>query len=102
MRNRVLEISAALIGVAIVKERLLDITLIVKRGTLYSALAAIIIFVFSFSEHILANYLGELIGGHSQVIHLISIAVVIAILMPVKHRLESFVNTRFQDRMIHF
>jgi hypothetical protein len=93
---------AALIGVAIIKEKLLDITLIVKRGAIYSGLAASIIFIFSFSEHILANYLGELIGGHSQVIHLVSIAVVIGVLMPIKHRLEAFVNRSFRNRQVQF
>jgi hypothetical protein len=91
-----------LIGIAIIKEKLLDITLIVKRGALYSAFAATIIFIFSFSEHILASYLGGLIGGHSRVIHLISIAVVIGVLMPIKQRLEHFINKSFQDRTIQF
>ncbi len=93
---------AALIGIAIVKEKLLDITLIIKRGALYSLLAALIIFIFSFSEHILVNYLGQLIGGHSGVIHFVSIGLVIAVLMPVKHRLERLINKVFQDRSYQF
>ncbi|MGD8753910.1 MAG: histidine kinase N-terminal 7TM domain-containing protein, partial [Anaerolineales bacterium] len=46
---------AALIGIAIVKDRLLDITVIIKKGALYSALAGLVVFVFSFSEHIFAT-----------------------------------------------
>lgn len=93
---------AALIGIAIVKDRLLDITLIIKRGALYSMLAALIIFIFSFSEHILANYLGEVIGGHSRLIHFVSIGLVIAVLMPVKHRLERWINRVFHERSYQF
>ena len=96
------DIFAAVIGIAIIKDRLFDITLIVKRGAIYSALAAVIIFVFSFSEHILATYLGHLFGEHSQIIHYLSIGLVIAILMPIKNRLEHGIESFFAKRQLEF
>jgi hypothetical protein len=96
------DIFAAVIGIAIIKDRLFDITFIVKRGAIYSGLAALIIFVFSFSEHMLATYLGHFFGERSQVIHLLSIALVIAVLMPVKHRLERGVEHFFAKRQLEF
>jgi hypothetical protein len=96
------DIFAALIGIAIVKERLFDITVIIKKSALYSLLAGFIIFLFSFSEHIFATYLGHLVGEHSEWLHFISIAIVIAVLMPVKHRLESFLDKAFAQRKLEF
>ncbi len=58
------DIFAAVIGIAIIKDRLFDITLIVQKGAIYSGLAAVIIFVFSFSEHMLVTYLGHFFGEH--------------------------------------
>jgi hypothetical protein len=96
------DIFAAVIGIAIIKDRLFDITLIIQKGAIYSGLAAVIIFVFSFSEHLLATYLGHLFGERSQVIHLLSIALVIAVLMPVKHRLERGIEHFFAKRQLEF
>jgi hypothetical protein len=96
------DIFAAVIGIAIIKDRLFDITLIVQKGAIYSGLAAVIIFIFSFSEHMLATYLGHLFGEHSQIIHFLSIGLVIAVLMPVKHRLERGIEGFFTKRQLEF
>jgi hypothetical protein len=92
----------ALIGIAIVKERLLDITVVIKKTTIYSILLAIVIFVFSFSEHMLATYVGEFFGEHSIFIHMISIALVIAILMPVRKKIERAIERFFERKKVEF
>ncbi len=96
------DVFGLIIGLAIIKDRLFDITIIIKKGTLYSILAAILIFVFSFSEHVLITYFGKLIGGHSEIVHLISIAVGIAILMPFKHRIEHATERYFAQKKLEF
>ncbi|MCJ7584625.1 MAG: hypothetical protein MUO30_07630 [Anaerolineales bacterium] len=96
------DIFNAIIGIAIIKERLFDITVIIKKSAIYSALAAIVIFVFSFSEHILVTYLGESIGENSNLTYLISIAVGIAVLMPVKNRLERSMEGYFAHKKLEF
>ena len=96
------DIFISIIGLAIIKDRLFDITVIVKKGTLYSILAGILIFVYSFSEHILVTYIGETIGEHSNLLHLVSIAVGIAVLMPVKNRLERAMERYFAHRKLEF
>jgi hypothetical protein len=96
------DIFNAIIGIAIIKERLFDITVIIKKSAIYSALAAIVIFVFSFSEHILVTYLGESIGENSNLTYLISIAVGIAVLMPVKNRLERAMEGYFAHKKLEF
>lgn len=96
------DVFAVIIGLAIIKERLFDITVIIKKGTLYSLLAAILIFVFSFSEHVLITYFGKMIAGHSEIIHLISIAIGIAVLMPFKHRIEHAIEIYFAQKKLEF
>ena len=93
---------AAVIGIAIVKERLLDITIIIKKTTIYSILLALVIFIFSLSEHLLATYVGEFFGGHSIFIHIISIAVVIAILMPIRQKVERAIERFFAQKKVEF
>ena len=95
------DIFSAVIAIAIIKHHLFDITFIIKKGAVYSVMAGVLIFVFSFSEHLLITYVGDMIGGHSQLIHLISIALGILILMPIKHRLESFSERYFADKQIN-
>jgi hypothetical protein len=96
------DIFGALIGIAIIKERLFDITFIIKKGTIYSALVAIIIFVFSCSEHLLSKYLGDLLGEQPIYVHLISIAIVVGVLMPVRRRLERRIEGFFVQKKIEF
>jgi hypothetical protein len=96
------DIFNAIIGIAIIKDRLFDITVIIKKSAIFSALAAIVIFVFSFSEHILVTYLGEAIGENSNLAYLISIAVGIAVMMPVKNRLERAIDGYFAHKKLEF
>jgi hypothetical protein len=96
------DISVAVIGIAILKDKLFDITVIVKMGTIYSILGALVIFLFSFIEHLLTTYFSEIVSGHSTVMHLISVAVAIAVLMPVKHRLEKGVGRYFANKQLQF
>ena len=96
------DVFVALIGITIIKERLFDITLVLKKGALYSALGGGIILIFSLSEHMLATYIGEFLGEESFIIHIISIAVVIALLMPIKHWLERFIERFFGQKQFEF
>ncbi len=96
------DIFVCIIGVAIIKDRLLDITVIVKKGTIYSILAGLLIFIYSLIEHLLVTFVGERIGEQSTWLHIISIAVGIAVLMPVKSRTEKAVERYFAHRKLEF
>ncbi len=96
------DIVAGLIGIAIIKYQLFDITVIVKKTTIYSALAAIVVFVFSFSEHMLATYVGQIFGEQSIYIHLISVAAVIGVVMPVRQRVERGIERLFAKKKVEF
>jgi hypothetical protein len=96
------DIFNAIIGIAIIKDRLFDITVIIKKGTLYSILAGLLIFIYSFVEHLLVTYVGERFGEESAWLHMISIAIGIAVLMPVKNRIEKGVEGYFAHRKLEF
>ena len=96
------DIAAALIGIAIIKHGLFDITVVIKKTTIYSALAAIIVLVFSLSEHLLATYVSGIFGEQSMYIHLISVAAVIGIVMPVRKRVENGIERFFAKKKVEF
>jgi hypothetical protein len=92
----------AVIGTAILKDRLFDISVFVRKGIIYSVLAVIIIFIFDFSQHLLAMFLGELAGGHSTYIHFISIGIVVIAFMPLKRKLEQTIGNTLAKKKIEF
>ncbi len=97
------DIFVSIIGLAIIKDKLFDITVvIIKKGTLYSILAGLLIFIYSFVEHLLVTFIGERIGEESTWLHMISIAIGIAVLMPVKSRIEKAVERYFAHRTLVF
>jgi hypothetical protein len=96
------DVFNAIIGIAIIKDRLFDITVIIKKGTLYSILAALLIFVYSFVEHILVTFIGERVGEDSTFLHLIAVAIGIAVLMPIKNRIEKRIEGYFSQRKLEF
>ena len=95
------DVAVALIGVAIIKYSLFDITVVVKKTSVYSALVALVVFVFSMSEHLLSTYVGKMLG-ESFYIHLISVAVVVAVLLPVRQRLERAIEGFFAKKTVEF
>jgi len=85
----------AIIGIAIIKEKLFDITVIIRKATLYSLLAGLLIFIYSLSESFFVTFIGERIGGHSTILNFISISIGIGVLIPVKNRFERIINSYF-------
>jgi hypothetical protein len=96
------DLFSALIAVAIIKHQLFDITIILQKGMFYSALTGLVVFVFAVSEHFISTYLEEMLSEHSQLPNIISTLVVIAMLLPIKTRIERRVEKFFSHRSIQF
>jgi len=92
----------ALIGMAIIKDRLFDITVFVRKGIVYSVLAVLIIFIFDFSQHLIATFLGGIAGEHSAYVNLASIAMVVVAFIPIKQRLERTIGGILTKKKIEF
>jgi hypothetical protein len=88
----------ALIGIAILKHQLFDITGIVKRGTVYSALALLIVLIFSLCEDVVATYVQGVAGGFSEYLPFVSLAVVLVAFIPLEKRLDRAVDGFFAKR----
>jgi hypothetical protein len=97
-----LDIFNAIIGVAIIKEKLLDISVIIKKASLYTILAGTLIFIYSLTESFLVTFIGDTIGAHSTLMNFISISVGIAVLIPVKNRIERLINRYFIQTKLEF
>jgi hypothetical protein len=96
------DVAAALVGIAIVKDRFMDITVVIRKATVYSLLGALVLLVFALSEHLLATLVGEALGESSMVTYLISVAAVIAVAMPVRKRVERTVDRFFAEKSLSF
>jgi hypothetical protein len=96
------DLFSALIAVAIIKHQLFDITIILQKGTIFSALTGLVVFVFAVSEHLIGTYLGEMLSEHSHLPHIISTAIVIAVLLPLKTRIEHRVEVFFKQKSVQF
>ncbi len=96
------DVCVSIIGIAIIKDRLFDITVVIKKGALYSLLAGLLIFAYSLSEHVLITYVGEVFKEYSNLAHFISIAVGIAVMIPVKSRIERAVEGYFAHKRLQF
>lgn len=92
----------ALIGMAIIKDRLFDITVFVRKGIIYSMLAVFIIIIFDFSQHLIATFLGNIAGEGSTYIHFASIGIVVVAFMPLKRRLERTIDSILAKKKIEF
>lgn len=88
----------ALIGVAILKDHLFDITGIVKKGTIYTALAVSLVLVFSMCEEVILTYVQGIAGGVSEYLPLVSLAVALLAFMPLEKRLDRAINGFFSKR----
>jgi hypothetical protein len=60
------------------------------------------VYHYLFTEHVIITNFGELIGGHSDAIHLVSIAIGIAVMMPVKRRVEHTIEKYFAQKQLVF
>jgi hypothetical protein len=96
------DLFSALVAVAIIKHQLFDITIILKKGTFYSALTGLVVFVFAISESIISKYLEELIVEYSQLPNILSSVIVIAVLLPLKTRIEGRIEGFFEKKSIQF
>jgi hypothetical protein len=56
----------------------------------------------SLSEHVLVTYIGEIFREYSNLAYFISIAAGVAILIPVKNRLEQAMEGYFAHKKLEF
>jgi hypothetical protein len=70
----------------------------VKKGTIYSALALLIVLIFSLCEEVIITYVQGMAGGFSEYLPLVSVAVVLVAFRPLEKRLDHAINGFFSKR----
>ncbi len=96
-------------GIAIVKYRLLDIEIIIKRSLLFSTLSVLVLTVYILIVKHLSDWLGATTHRQSIVVESLFVLVIVIFLMPVKRYIEHLIDhfvfpgrTKIQKRMLAF
>jgi hypothetical protein len=87
------------IGIAILRSRLWDIDVIIRRTLVYSVLTGLLALVYLGSILMLQNVFQTLTGqGQDQLVTVISTLVIAAIFVPLRRRVQDFIDHRFFRR----
>jgi hypothetical protein len=91
-----LAILPIMIGVSILKYRLWDIDILIRRTLLYSLLTAMLLLVYLSSVVLLQAIFQVLTGqGPSPVITVLSTLAIAALFNPLRYRIQDFIDRRF-------
>ncbi|MDE3156579.1 MAG: GAF domain-containing protein [Acidobacteriota bacterium] len=102
----VIQLTAVLLGLlpltfasAIVRYRLMDVEVIIKRGLVYTAVVSAIVTIYAVLLRVAAQYLATGTAQHNSVIALLATLVVVLLARPVKNAMQDTLDRVFyRDR----
>ena len=88
-------VMIVIIGYAIFKHHLMDINIVVKKGLIYSILVSLITLIYLVFVFIGERFLQGVVGYRSILVSLISACTIAIIFIPLRNKIQRFLDHRF-------
>lgn len=89
------EIVYLAIGMAILRSRLFDIDVIIRRTATYAIVVALLLFVYFGSVILLQQLFASVTGQRSEIITIVSTLAIAALFVPLRNRIQNALDKRF-------
>ena len=96
--NLLLLLIPVTIGIAILRSRLWDIDLIIRRTVTYAILTALLLAVFFGSVILLQQLFASVLGDRSEVLTVLSTLAIAALFVPLRNRVQNEIDKRFNRK----
>ena len=89
-------------AIAVIKFRLFDIEVVIKRSIIYSLLITIIIFLYLGIIYLLSNFASSIIGEDAKFFNVLTAILIALIFNPLKDKVKKFVDSAFYKEKYFF